>query len=957
MKPINIKVSAFGPYKGREEVDFTKLGSTGIFLITGDTGSGKTSLFDAICFALYNVPSGTNRTIDSLRSDYADDETDTFVEFEFNHKNNKYVVKRNVPFKKKNRKTKTVAEATLTINDNDIITGVKEVTNKITEILGIDDKQFKQIAMIAQGEFLKLLFASSDERSKIFRKIFDTSIYFNISELLKEKYLKTKREYDDKNNILENEINHINWDIDTSNLTTLEIIDLLSKENEKDKIIVDEEKNKRKKLDEKIELLIKDIEIKKNINNDILNLKNKSIEFESLKQNYDEMLLIKNDIKLSEQLNPLYKELNVYNKNLTENNKLKLECEDYLSKEEINLKELKEKYLNLEELKEKVKKENIILDKLKRNIEIEDEITKYKEEKEKLKDASNILSKNKKEKEDIQQFILNDKSVAILEKAKEDNQVNNEKIKEYNDIINAYNKNLKEKEHLVLELENDINNYEIHNSKYNEEESKFLRNQAGILAKELSSNSPCLVCGSLHHPNKAELINDVLSKEELDDLKLKLDSLNEKRNNSINNLNLINVKLDIDIKKIIDDKNNLEKIDFDFEKLENNCKVLEDKKTRLNTLNQLIDNNEKDVTDYNNAISKLESLEKQLFKSNIKYDDLVKEINDNEKYIKDITKDYNDLISSIKEIKGKYELVKGNIVNETKNKETLEIEISKIVKPTRLYNANEIINIKPKNEDYFSRYELLNTQIKQLEEKTKDKSFSDIEVLNNELFKFREERNNMNDDLIIKYDNNVKIYNSISIKFKEIENINKKYSNYKKLSDTANGSLTGKNKIVFEQFVQASYFNEIIKNSNSRLDIMTNGQFELIRKEVGSNLNEKVSLDLEIVDHYTGKIRGIKSLSGGESFKASLALALGLSDTIQNYAGGIVVETMFIDEGFGSLDSDSLEQALTTLYDLTNGNRLIGIISHVNELKSRIDNKIYISKTGNGSTIKIEKSI
>ena len=121
MKPINIKISAFGPYKGLETVDFTKLGSNGIFLITGDTGSGKTSLFDAICFALYNQPSGTNRTVDSLRSDYADDETDTFVEFEFTHKENKYVIKRNVPYKKKNRKTKTVAEATLIINDKDII--------------------------------------------------------------------------------------------------------------------------------------------------------------------------------------------------------------------------------------------------------------------------------------------------------------------------------------------------------------------------------------------------------------------------------------------------------------------------------------------------------------------------------------------------------------------------------------------------------------------------------------------------------------------------------------------------------------------------------------------------------------------------------------------------------------------------------------------------------------------
>ena len=956
MKPINIKISAFGPYKGLETVDFTKLGSNGIFLITGDTGSGKTSLFDAICFALYNQPSGTNRTVDSLRSDYADDETDTFVEFEFTHKENKYVIKRNVPYKKKNRKTKTVAEATLIINDKDIIIGVKEVTNKIIEILGIDDKQFKQIAMIAQGEFLKLLFATSDERSKIFRKIFDTSIYYKISELLKEKFLKTKREYDDKNNILKNEIEHINWDKDISNLTILEIINLLNEENEKDKIIVLEEKEKRKKLDEKIELLIKDIEIKKNINADILNLKNKTSELNNLKSNYDEMLLIKNDIKLSELLNPLNKELNLYENNLINNNKLKIEYENYLNEEEINLQKLKEKYLNLEQVKDQVKKDNIVLEKLKQNINIKKEIKLLNEEKEKLKNCNDILLKNKKEREEIQEYILNDKSYINLEKARDEDKVNKEKIKEYNDIIISYNDNLEYKEKLKFELENDIKNYEIHNNEYVLEESKFLRNQAGILAKELSPNKPCLVCGSKNHPSKAELINDVLSKEELDNLKVNLDLLNEKRNNSINNLNLINAKLnEVDIEKINTEKTKLEAIKFDFDKLLNDCKIFDQKKLTLNDLNNSILKNEDDVKRYNNIISNLESLEKQIFNFDINLEDLEKEINNNETYIKNITTSYNDLNSSIKEIKGKYDVVLSNIENETKNKEKVLNEINNIDKPTNLYNTNEIVIIKKENDNYFNSYDILKTQIKQLEEKTKDKEISDIDNLNNELLKLRIEKNNMNDDLIIKYDNNVKIYDSISLKFKEIESINRKYSNYKKLSDTANGNLIGKNKIIFEHFVQASYFNEIIKNSNFRLDIMTNGQFELIRKEVATSLNDKVSLDLEIVDHYTGKIRSIKSLSGGESFKASLALALGLSDTIQNYAGGIVVETMFIDEGFGSLDSDSLEQALATLYDLTNGNRLIGIISHVSELKSRLDSKIYISKTANGSTIKIEK--
>ena len=207
---------------------------------------------------------------------------------------------------------------------------------------------------------------------------------------------------------------------------------------------------------------------------------------------------------------------------------------------------------------------------------------------------------------------------------------------------------------------------------------------------------------------------------------------------------------------------------------------------------------------------------------------------------------------------------------------------------------------------------------------------------------------------MLRYKTNKKVYENIVEQYNKNIDINKNYSMYKILSDTANGTISGKSKILFEQYVQSTYFNEIIKNSNYRLDIMTLGRYELRKKNDQQNLKDKVGLDLEVMDNYTGKIRDIKSLSGGESFKASLSLALGLSDTIQNYAGGIVVDTMFIDEGFGSLDSDSLEQALKTLNDLTSNNCLIGIISHVNELKQRIDKKIIVSKSTSGSTIKIE---
>ena len=272
-----------------------------------------------------------------------------------------------------------------------------------------------------------------------------------------------------------------------------------------------------------------------------------------------------------------------------------------------------------------------------------------------------------------------------------------------------------------------------------------------------------------------------------------------------------------------------------------------------------------------------------------------------------------------------------------------------------IFTNNQLRELEIEYNEYYKEYDKVNTLIDNLKDKVKDKKIINIDNYINELNILNKQYDELlNNDTMLRYKTNKKVYENIVEQYNKNIDINKNYSMYKILSDTANGTISGKSKILFEQYVQSTYFNEIIKNSNYRLDIMTLGRYELRKKNDQQNLKDKVGLDLEVMDNYTGKIRDIKSLSGGESFKASLSLALGLSDTIQNYAGGIVVDTMFIDEGFGSLDSDSLEQALKTLNDLTSNNCLIGIISHVNELKQRIDKKIIVSKSTSGSTIKIE---
>lgn len=952
MKPINLKISAFGPYKDEVFIDFTLLGTNGIFLITGDTGAGKTSIFDAICFALYNQPSGANRTIEALRSDYSKNDIDTFVEFTFNHKNKKYFVKRNVPYKKEGRKTKTVADATLVIDDNEIITGVKDVTSKINEILGIDVKQFKQISMIAQGEFLKLLFADSDERSKIFRKIFDTSLFFDVSEKLKEKYLTTKKLYEGKASILENEISHINWDVDIEDKTIDEIITLLEEKNKEDELICEKEKNKALQLDTEIEILIKDIEIKKTINNDIKLLETKNELLKKLKEDYENKTKIKLNIEDNEIYKPIFKRynevINIIKVKELERNKYE---ENILNYNDL-LNNLNDKYNCLEDLKNLIHTNKLILEKLSNNKKIKlkiDELKLYNESnKNIINDNNELLDKI----ECLEKEILNDNSLVIYEKAKQEKEIREKRLNELNESLNEINNLEKEKENLTFKLQDSIKKYTEFNKKFIDEENKFLCNQAGILAKELKDDCPCLVCGSTIHPNKASLIKDVLSKEELDKQKIILDNLNDTRNKNVNDLNIINSNLNkFDKQKINLELSELKEKNVDLNLLYNKVKNNDNNKKLLDTYKINVKNNENIINNIKNNIASIEALEKQIYNTNLEYDTLFNTI----KLDEENESKYNNYNNALNENKAKYDVVVKDIENNKQIKDELIKELSTVKKPEINYDDDEIKLLKKEVNDYFNDYNLTTNEISNLNVKLKDQKYTDLSEYTNKYEKLKEERNSMSNEVFIRFDNNKKVYNSVVKKKIEIEEIMKDYSNYKKLSDTANGNINGKSKILFEHFVQASYFNEVIKNSNLRLELMTNGQFELIRKSESKNLNDKVSLELEIIDHYTGKKRGVKSLSGGESFKTSLALALGLSDTIQNYAGGIVVETMFIDEGFGSLDSDSLEQALETLYDLSTDNRLIGIISHVSELKSRIDNKINIKKTSNGSIINIEK--
>jgi len=901
MKPINLTISAFGPYKDEVNIDFTKLGENGIFLITGDTGAGKTSIFDAISFALFGDVSGSNRPIPSLRSDFADIDTETFVKLEFIHKNKIYKILRNPSYDKPKKRgdgfTKKVADATLEYGDK-VITGIKNVDSKIEEILGINAKQFKQIAMLAQGEFLKILFAESKDRTEIFRKIFDTNIYNLISKKLKEKL----KENEDNLKSLKNEFvtntDNILWDEEKK-------IDV----NEKDLNEVD------------IENIL--TELKDEVSK---NKKQKDELDEIVSQNEKEVKSKEEEIKKQEELNL---KINNFNK---------------LKKEE---EELKNQEKEIEDLKSQIAKNQKIREVIKPK---EDNINNQKESIKKIeKELTSIINRINMGMEKEKGY---DRKIEKVNQIGEIFKTYNEKLEEKNDLLEKAKlvkkvedfqkeKDVKLKEYSIIE-----NEYKNLNVEYIEKEDEFFKEQAGIIAEKLEENKPCPVCGSTVHPNIAKKSESVLSKEELNKLKSRLENKQKEKQLKQNEC----IQLNSQIKTLVLENKEifgeLENEVINYENIKKNIKDEYSKnEIKLKENENLLNTLYKEITNQTIVISKFEY---DKFK-----DDVINSINaEKNQLVKDKTLE-EEKNNQLKD--GKLKL--SNYIDEY-NKAIISLGFKNEEECKKVLMSEEKAeNVQKYIDSYNTSVTANKTRISELEETVKGKQEIDLSKIKEELIELNQktdENKKIKEKIQEKLGNNARIYDKLVENSKKLKRQIKDYTIYDELSRTANGTLSGKKRIEFEQYVQATYFDMVIVEANKRLQKMTENRYLLVRKDEPEKLSDKVGLDLEVIDNYTGKKRDVKSLSGGESFKAALSLALGLSDVIQSYSGGVVIDTLFIDEGFGSLDTESRDQAINTLSLLIDNNKLIGIISHVTELKERIDKKIIVTKTNDGSKIEIE---
>ncbi len=923
MRPLNLIITGFGTYCQRTQINLEQLGTQGLYLITGDTGSGKTTIFDAITYALYGDVNGENRTVSMIRSTFATPEIPTEVELSFEYRGKTYLVKRNPEYeglsKRGDSVVKRTADATLFMPDGNVITGQGKVTTAIKELLGIDKEQFSQIVMIAQGDFQKLLMEDTEKRQEIFRKIFKTDYYKELQQQLleQEKQLGLKRKEIEKalsifiNNISCDQTSTLNIELEKAKageLVITDVVDLIKK------IISDDEATQSKLSDSisKIENQIKELRdiLSKNEKTEEVraDYNQKSADFKTVKETIDEV-------------EKAFK---------AEQDRTK-EREDKEAKLAVLKEELK-KYEELETIEKDVQTLKDQKDELDQQIkQIEDKCNDYKNQESALtKELKSLEDADKKYYEaDAAQKKADERKSAFdeLEKSTADCE---QLLAEYKDLQDDYKEAQKA--------------YEEFDSKYKHMRKIYMDEQAGIIAQDLQDGVPCPVCGSLEHPKPAVKSEGAPSKEELDQAEKEDKKLEGKvssasvecatgKTNYENTLKLVKEGyLKLTSQDSADDLNILK------------LKISEQKEEALKLLqecNKQLDVEASRVEQKNQINEKLPELQKSLKE---KTDELQK----NNEELSALGARLSEKENQAKEFKAK---LKFKDITEAQNAvTTLDNQIAQL--------KQDFENAQKKYEDEKDKFTTLKSQVEQLEDQLKDSKEINTEELQNKIDELDAERTGINnqkaavDSRLISNNNALEKINENS---QELDEIQKTYAYVSALSKTANGMLTGgKEKIKLETYIQMTYFDRIIAHANKRLMIMSDMQYELVRRKQAADLRSQTGLELDVIDHYNGGQRSVKSLSGGESFQASLALALGLSDEVRLSAGGIKIDSMFVDEGFGTLDSDALQKAFKALSGITEGNRLVGIISHVDLLKEKIDKQIVVKKarTG-GSTVKV----
>ena len=1090
MRPLKLTVSAFGPYAGTVAMDLEQLGEQGLYLITGNTGAGKTTIFDAITYALYGEPSGDDRDPSMFRSKYAKPETPTQVELVFSYGGKTYTVRRNPeyerPAKKGSGTTIQKADAELHLPDGHLITKAREVTREITGIIGLNRSQFSQIAMIAQGDFRKLLQADTKSRQEIFREIFKTRYYMVFQEKVKGQAIELQRDCQAARASVQQYIGGVvcqEDDLLRPNLLKAQSGDLPLQETvELIQRLIDQDQEAegacQKDLD-RLDCTLKETstllgkaqeaqKVREKLEQDRKERETLALQTEAAQKALDaEQEKVPRQESLRKELAALEAELPRYQE---------------LSNQEAVLTALVESIGSLEktcsqQAEEQAAKEGL-LGKWKQELDglasVDAEQERLLRERDQAEGRQTVLAALKSQIEQWQvclqkinteqhqheELIQKQTELAArLTEEKESLRANQEAFQasaglseEKLELLHRQDQAQKRQQalaDLLCELD-----------KYNEEETSlqvaqsdyeqarerseqleetyrwknraFLDEQAGLLAQSLAEGQPCPVCGSLHHPTPAQLSGDAPTEAELEEAKAAWEEAQQKTQDTSMAAGKQRATLEEQEKQLI--RAMTDYIDspvlsrareqlvacqtYGAKELARLHQVLLEKEAQLThraELEQEIARQAEYLTELEEQAAEMKESIKRTEVSQGTLDGQRAQLEDNLHRellahlqacsLEDAPEAITQAISEVTEKIAQMAKLEQEFGDKLQKKQKLNQKIPLVEQELRMLEENtgklkeELAGAHSRQEELSGQLQTLrgrlpfpdqdgarqkitalqeelqalaatlekakkmvtdqqkalaaaDAAIREQEDFLKSAQTADmvLQQKSDELTRQRTETSEAQKTIHTRLVTNQTALQNICEKATDLEQSEKQYKWLQVLSDTVNGRLRDREKIALETYIQMTFFDRIIQRANLRLLVMSGGQYELKRRMEADNNRSQSGLELDVIDHYNGSERSVKSLSGGESFKASLSLALGLSDEVQSAAGGIRLDTMFVDEGFGSLDEESLAQAIRALTGLTEGKRLVGIISHVTELKEKIEKQIVVTKEKTGGS-------
>ena len=916
MRPIKLTISAFGPYAGQVELELDKLGREGLYVICGDTGAGKTTIFDAITFALFGRASGKNVKSEMFRSKYAQPETPTFVELTFRYRDRDYTVRRNPDYDRPKARgtgvTRQKADGEFHRPDGSVVTGASDVTREVESLLGLNCGQFTQVAMIAQGDFRKLLEASTEDRVKIFRQIFDTGLYQTLQDRLKEAAGELKRECDALREDVRRDGAAIQCAGDDERRDAAEqarrgelpsgelipLLDGLLEEDGRRKAALD---RKKAEIDGELEKLIAQIK-----------------QGELRKENQKGLDAARKSL---EQLGPeIEAAAGTLEEALTHQDEL-----PRLGAQAVQLENMLSQYGQLQELTEQIAKseKQTALDegRLEKGrtalAEARDRLAQDRDELKKLDGAALEAERAKHERESLEDTVRRlralKKDIFALEglrgswqEAREDYQ---------------------EKARIAQEREEVWQNIN----------RAYLDAQAGVLAGDLRPGRPCPVCGSLEHPHPAPLSQEAPDEAAWKQAEKAARQARQQEAEASRAAGEWKTKLETREEQLcqtaqallpalhqaaLPDAEELSAVETEQDALLQTAKEQENgAKARVEQarlLGEAIPKREQSSAEENDRLAALD-----------------KEIASQKAAVEEKRRQAEELRQALP----------------FPTRQEAEEEIAALREKERALQKT-IQDAKTRKIDLEKRREAVQSKLETYQAMLRDGEDIDLEqtegrkdALTREKAALEKESGALHTRLTL----NGRTKESLLRHLEALEKSGGRLVWLKALADTANGALTGQERFRLETYIQTTYFSRVLYRANLRLRVMSGGQYDLLRRTEGG-LRGQSGLDLDVVDHWNGTTRGVETLSGGESFLASLALALGLADEIQSSAGGVQLDTMFVDEGFGSLDDEALQKAMKALSQLGEGRRLVGIISHVAGLKERIDRQIIVKKSRSGGS-------